>query len=131
MSWQAYIDTSLVGTGHIDKAAIVSSAGDSVWAASADFTIQPAELKTITSILKGDKATIDKGYAEGLYVAGERYVLTRCDEDFMYARQGQTGVCVALTRQTFIVAHHSKDQIAGNASTTTKALADYFKNLGY
>lgn len=30
---------SLVGTGHIDRAAIVSVAGDSVWASSAGFNV--------------------------------------------------------------------------------------------
>jgi hypothetical protein len=30
---------SLVGSGHIDKGAIVSLAGDSVWAASATFSV--------------------------------------------------------------------------------------------
>lgn len=31
---------SLVGSGHVDKAAIVSAAGDSVWAATAGFTVR-------------------------------------------------------------------------------------------
>ena len=30
---------SLVGTGHIDKAAIISAAGDSTWATSSGFTV--------------------------------------------------------------------------------------------
>lgn len=30
---------SLVGSGHIDKGALVSAAGDSVWASSADFQV--------------------------------------------------------------------------------------------
>ena len=33
-------DNSLVGSGHADKAAIVSAAGDSVWAKSADFEVR-------------------------------------------------------------------------------------------
>lgn len=32
---------SLVGTGHVDKAAIISAAGDSVWAASPGFDVRP------------------------------------------------------------------------------------------
>ncbi|CAP70402.1 uncharacterized protein PODANS_3_4810, partial [Podospora anserina S mat+] len=40
MSWQAYVDSSLVGSGHIDKAAIVSAAGDSTWAANPGFTVR-------------------------------------------------------------------------------------------
>jgi hypothetical protein len=32
---------SLVGTGHINKAAIISAAGDSTWATTAGFTVIP------------------------------------------------------------------------------------------
>lgn len=40
MSWQAYIDSSLLGTGKIDKAGIYSRAGDSTWAKSSNFTVR-------------------------------------------------------------------------------------------
>ncbi|KAI9832705.1 MAG: profilin, required for normal timing of actin polymerization in response to thermal stress [Phylliscum demangeonii] len=39
-SWQAYVDTSLIGTGNLDKAAIFDATGTSVWAASAGFTVR-------------------------------------------------------------------------------------------
>ncbi|KAI1828675.1 profilin [Xylaria intraflava] len=131
MSWQAYIDTSLVGSGHIDKAAIVSAAGDSVWATSAGFTIQPDELKTIVTILSGPGPAVDKAFGDGLYIAGERYVLTRAEGRSIYARHGRTGICIAKTSQAFIVAHHGEAQIAGNASSTTEGLADYLIKLKY
>ncbi|KAL8678520.1 MAG: hypothetical protein Q9186_005128 [Xanthomendoza sp. 1 TL-2023] len=51
MSWQAYVDTSLVGTGNIDKAAIFNSEGTSVWAASPGFTV------CTTSRFRGRTAT--------------------------------------------------------------------------
>lgn len=35
---------SLVGSGHLDKGAIVSAAGDSVWATSAGFTVCASRL---------------------------------------------------------------------------------------
>jgi hypothetical protein len=35
----AYIDSSLVGTGTVDKAAIYSKAGDSTWAISKGFEV--------------------------------------------------------------------------------------------
>jgi profilin len=37
----ADVGDSLVGSGHADKAAIVSAAGDSVWAKSANFEVRP------------------------------------------------------------------------------------------
>ncbi|KAI1426513.1 profilin [Xylaria sp. FL1777] len=128
---------SLVGSGHIDKAAIVSAAGDSIWAISPGFTVQPAELKTIVNILaaaeneKLDQAPVATAQAEGLHVGGSRYVVARIDGRSIYTRQGRTGICIAKTKQAFIIAHHSEAQVAGNASSTTEALADYLIKSGY
>lgn len=43
-------------------------------------------MKAIASIVSKDQAAIDKAYAEGLYIAGVRYVLTKVDEGDVYAR---------------------------------------------
>ncbi|KAI0103142.1 Profilin/allergen [Nemania sp. FL0031] len=137
MSWQQYIDSSLVGSGHIDKAAIVSAAGDSVWATSAGFNAASDELKNIATILaaaeneKGDQSAVASAQAEGVHVAGERYVVARIDGRSIYARKGRTGICIAKTKQAFILAHHGEAQVAGNASSTTEALADYLIKAGY
>ncbi|KAI1158181.1 profilin [Nemania serpens] len=134
MSWQR---DSLVGSGHIDKAAIVSAAGDSVWAASADFSAKPAELKTLVAVLaaaeddKKDQTAIATAQAEGIYVAGDRYVVARVDGRSIYARKGRSGICITKTKQAFIIAHHGEAQVAGNASSTTEALADYLIKAGY
>ncbi|KAI1325489.1 profilin [Xylariaceae sp. FL0255] len=137
MSWQQYIDSSLVGSGHISKAAIVSAAGDSVWATSPGFDLKPAELKTLVGILdaaadeKKDQSAVATAQAEGIHVAGERYVVARIDGRSIYARKGREGICIAKTKQAFIVAHHGDTQVAGNASSTTEALADYLIKAGY
>ncbi|KAI0470274.1 profilin [Xylaria cf. heliscus] len=161
MSWQQYIDTSLVGSGHVDQAAIVSAAGDSIWAQSSGFNDgymlsqvantyisqtgltrraqqpTPAELKTIVDVLnaaadeKGDQSQVTKAQSEGLYVASDRYVVARIDGRSIYARKGRTGIAIAKTKQAFIVAHHGEAQVAGNATSTTEALADYLIKVGY
>lgn len=121
-----YTIKSLVGTGKIDKGAIISIAGDSAWATTAGFTVRDTgyhatlshhvitareagnklqegqaadkdlhrnqqiaadEMKNIAAIVTGDQAAIDKAYAEGLHVAGERFVLTKTDEGSLYARK--------------------------------------------
>ncbi|EHK43373.1 uncharacterized protein TrAtP1_001383 [Trichoderma atroviride] len=130
MSWQAFVDTSLVATGHITKGAIISSAGDSAWASSPDLTIAPAEMKAIASIVSKDQAAIDKAYAEGLYIAGVRYVLTRVDDD-IYARAGREGVAITAAKSCIVVGLHSETQVAGNATSVVAALADHLKKTGY
>ncbi|KAI0013123.1 profilin [Xylariaceae sp. FL0662B] len=131
MSWQAYVDSSLVGSGHVDKAAIVSVAGDSVWANSSGFTVQPAEMKTLISILNATGDAIDKAHADGVYVAGERYVVTRIEDRSIYGRQGRTGICAVKTKQAVIIAHYGETQVVGNATLTVEALADYLIKVGY
>ncbi|KAI6783386.1 putative profilin [Emericellopsis cladophorae] len=131
MSWQAYIDSSLVGTGHVDKAALISAAGDSVWATSSGFDVKPDEMKTISAIVGGDDKAKDGAFAEGLFVGGERFVLARAEDRSIYARSGRTGVAIAKTKQAIIVAHHGEAAVAGNASSVVEGLADYLIGQGY
>lgn len=39
MSWQAYVDTNLVGTGFVSQAGIYGLNGGGVWAASPGFSV--------------------------------------------------------------------------------------------
>ncbi|KFY93226.1 hypothetical protein V500_03839 [Pseudogymnoascus sp. VKM F-4518 (FW-2643)] len=130
MSWQAYVDTSLVGSGHADKAAIVSAAGDSVWAKSAGFEISPAEMTNIVAALGGGAAA-DKLWTDGLHVAGERYVVFKVEDRSIYGRKGKDGIVIAKTKQAIIISHYGENVIAGNAAQTVETLADYLVGVGY
>ncbi|KAK7927078.1 profilin [Apiospora marii] len=131
MSWQAYVDDSLVKSGHIDKAAIISVAGDSVWASSAGFTIKPEEMKNIANIVTGAAGAVDKALSEGAHVGGERYVIFRVEDRSMYGRQGRTGILAVKTTQAILVGHYGEGVQAGNAAQTVEALADYLIKVGY
>lgn len=43
-------------------------------------------MKVISSIVSGDAAAKDKAFGDGLYVAGDRYVLARAEDQTAYAR---------------------------------------------
>ncbi|KAK4043386.1 profilin [Parachaetomium inaequale] len=135
MSWQAYVDTSLVGSGHIDKACIVSAAGDSIWAGTTGFNPKPEELKVIAAILnegaKDHSQIKDTVFADGLFVGGERFVVTRVADRSGYARAGKEGIVLVLTKQAILIGHHGENTIAGNASATVESLADYLIGQGY
>ncbi|KAK1759396.1 profilin [Echria macrotheca] len=133
MSWQAYVDNSLVGSGHLDKGAIISAAGDSIWSASPDFDIKPAEMKNIVEILKnnGSGPAVDKAFGEGVHVGGERYVAFNIADRHIYCRQGRQGLVIVQTKQAILVGHYGESQIAGNATQTVEALADYLIKSGY
>lgn len=133
MSWQAYVDTSLVATGHVDKAAIISAAGDSTWAASTGFTISPAEMKNIVEIIasNGTGSSVDKAFSEGLYIQGERYVAFNIADRHIYGRKGREGIIIVKTGQAILVAHYGENVQAGNSTQTVEALADYLIKAGY
>lgn len=44
-------------------------------------------MKNLADIAKGESAAVDKAHAEGIHVAGERFVVTRIDDGNIYARQ--------------------------------------------
>ncbi|KAK4193875.1 profilin [Podospora australis] len=135
MSWQAYVDSSLVGSGHIDKAAIVSAAGDSTWAATPGFSVGADEIKNIIALLnESDKvqgATAVKAFSEGIHVTGERYVATRIEDNHIYGRHGKTGIVIRKTKQAILIGHYGENVQVGNATQTVEALGDYLTNLGY
>ncbi|RKF64272.1 Profilin-1A [Golovinomyces cichoracearum] len=129
MSWQEYVDTSLLGSGHVDKCAIYGLKDGGKWAASAGFEVSPEELKTITNALESNN--YDKMYKDGFLVAGTRYVLIRGEDGSIIARQGRDGLVIAKTLQTILIAHHNSEMIAGNCSTTVQGLADYLTSNKY
>ncbi|KAM0434320.1 hypothetical protein ACHAQK_008753 [Fusarium lateritium] len=88
-------------------------------------------MKAISAIVSGDSGAKDKAFADGLYVAGERFVMARAEDRSIYARSGRNGIAVAKTTQAIIIAHHGEANIAGNATSTVEGLADYLVKQGY
>ncbi|KAF2766460.1 profilin [Teratosphaeria nubilosa] len=130
MSWQAYVDTSLVGTGNIDKAAIFNSEGNSVWATSAGFTVSPTETQEIVNAYK-DKGDVKQVQSTGLHVGGERFVVLKADDRSIYGKKGREGVVIVKTTQALLVAHYPETVQPGAAANTVEQLADYLIGVGY
>ncbi|ODV81006.1 profilin [Suhomyces tanzawaensis NRRL Y-17324] len=126
MSWQAYTD-NLVATGKIDKAALYSRAGDSLWAQSSSFELQSSE---ITGIAQGfdDASNLQ---AHGLHVQGQKYFLLRADDRSIYGKFEAEGVVAVRTKQAILVAHYPAGVVAGEATTVVEKVADYLISVGY
>lgn len=43
-------------------------------------------MKNLVAILTGNNEAVEKAHAEGLYVAGERYVVARIEDRSIYGR---------------------------------------------
>ncbi|KAH3900249.1 profilin SCDLUD_003221 [Saccharomycodes ludwigii] len=126
MSWQAYTD-NLVATGNLDKAAIYSRAGDSVWASSNGLALQPNEIKDIVTGFDNPSGL----QSNGLHVNGQKYMLIRADDRSIYGRHDAEGVICVRTKQTILVAHYPSGVQAGTATTVVEQLADYLINAQY
>ncbi|KAI9861958.1 MAG: profilin, required for normal timing of actin polymerization in response to thermal stress [Trichoglossum hirsutum] len=127
MSWQAYVDTSLVGTGKLKRAAIFNKEGTSVWASSPDFTVTPAEIKEIVTAYNDNQNVL----SNGLYVGGERYVVLKVDDRSLYAKKGKEGICIVKTTLAILVSHYPETVQPGEATKTVEELADYLISVGY
>jgi len=126
MSWQVYVDSNLVGTGNISRAAILGIAGG-VWAKTAGFEISPTE-----------QAALTKGYsdpqsvqASGIKLANEKYFVIQANERSIYGKKKADGVVTVKTAQAIIVGEYVAPTQPGEATKIVENLADYLIGLGY
>ncbi|XP_002731044.1 profilin-2-like [Saccoglossus kowalevskii] len=127
MSWQTYVDTHLIGTEKIAKASILGHDG-STWATSKDFVITPEEGKALA---KGITAQ-DCFYSTGVHLAGTKYTYLRgVKDENVYAKKGDSGVCVVKTKQAIIVGIYVEGTQPGQATVVVEKVGDYLKNAGY
>jgi len=131
MSWQTYIDTTLVGSNTVDKAAIFDATGRSVWATSPGFAPKPEEMATIVSIVSGDKKAVDEAHGNGFHVEGKRFVLVKAEGNSLYGRLEKEGMIIVKTKQTLLVAHQPKESTLQQAANAVEGLAVYLDGVGF
>jgi len=120
MSWQAYVDTNLVGSGYIDKAIIIGHDG-TAWASSKDFALKGDEAKKlIAGFTDGNSLR-----ANGLYIAGEKYLTIKADERSIYGKKGSAGVVNVKTGLAILIGHYKDGVQPGQATNAVEKLADY------
>ncbi|KAG0174499.1 profilin, required for normal timing of actin polymerization in response to thermal stress [Apophysomyces sp. BC1034] len=126
MSWQAYVDTNLVGTGKVAKAAIFGLNG-AQWATTPGFQVQSSEMSEIIAAF-ADNTTVQ---ANGVHVAGVKYFTLRADDRSIYGKQKADGVCLVKTLQAVIVGVYVEGMQAGSCTTVVEGLADYLISVGF
>ncbi|KAF2398365.1 profilin-A [Trichodelitschia bisporula] len=127
MSWQAYIDQGLIGTNNVDEAAIFSIDGESLWAASKNFKIQPEEMKIILDAFRDSSAV----HSQGFRVNNNKYTVINVTDKSLWAKKGKEGLVVVRTQQALLLAHHP-DTVTTNACVfTVENLGDYLTSVGY
>jgi len=118
MSWQAYVDQQLIGTGHVKQGALVGLDG-SVWAYSAGFN--PGDTRKLVSQFANNQSV----FSEGVNIGGIKYMGIRADARSIYGKKGATGCVCVKTNQCVIVAIYNETIQPGSCTTVVEKLADY------
>ncbi|KAJ7489167.1 profilin [Mycena latifolia] len=126
MSWQAYVDTNLVGSGKISKAAILGKAGG-VWAASAGYNLSADEQKHVLNAF----ADLDAVRASGLVLAGTKFFTVQASDQSIYGKKGADGYVIVQTTQAVLVAEYAAPIQAPEAVKVAEGLGDYLRSVNY
>jgi len=128
MSWQTYVDTSLVGSQKITKAAILGQQGG-VWATSSGFTLSAEEQKAVINAFQDRDAVL----ANGIRLAGVKYFTTTAEvgEPVVIGKKGNDGCVLAKSSQAILVAVYQAPILAQQARQTVEDLKDYLVSVSY
>jgi len=126
MSWQTYVDTNLVGSGKVSKAAIVGLQGG-IWASSPGYTLSTEEQNALITAVK----TPEKAQAEGVRLGGQKFFVVRTTDRSIYGKKQADGVVIVKTVQAILVAEYLAPLQAPETTPIVEALADYLIGVGY
>jgi len=126
MSWQAYVDQNLVGTGRIQQAAIIGLDGNT-WATSAGFAVAPAEGKKVSGAFVNPSDII----ASGVVLNNVKYLALRYDNRSIYGKKGPGGCVLVKTKQAILIGIYGEGTQPGDATNIVEKLGDYLISVGY
>ncbi|CAO3609305.1 unnamed protein product [Cunninghamella blakesleeana] len=126
MSWQNYVDSNLVGTGHVSQGAIIGAAGG-VWAKSPNFNLTDSEVATLVK----NYGDLPKFREEGIHLAGQKYITIKSEDRSVYGKKGADGVCCVKTGQAILIGVFKEGTQPGNCAKVVEGLADYLITSGY
>ncbi|OGM39553.1 profilin [Aspergillus bombycis] len=116
-----YVDSSLMGSGQFDKAAVLSHDLGGTEAYSPGFTISVDELKELAAAFANSATAM----ANGFHVGGEKFVAIRADDRSLYGKKGKEGIVVVRAKSCVMIAHHPESVQTPNAATVVENLVDY------
>ncbi|KAF8066599.1 profilin [Lyophyllum atratum] len=126
MSWQTYVDTNLVGSGKVARAAIVGLQGG-IWASTPGYTLSTAEQN---ALIAGFKDTA-KVQASGVRLNDQKFFTLQASERSIYGKKQADGVVIVKTVQAILVAEYVAPIQAPEATPVVENLADYLISVGY
>ena len=128
MSWQAYINEQLLGSGKIQHAVICGHDGV-VRAQSSNFTVNADEVKELVEKYK----SIEELATRGITIGGIKYMYLSSDNAIGVVRgkKGTSGIHCMRTKQTYIIAIYDHPIKHEEVASVIEALGEYLVGHGY
>ncbi|KAJ6239180.1 alpha/beta-hydrolases superfamily protein [Anaeramoeba flamelloides] len=111
MSWDSYVETSLVGSGHVTLGALAGLDG-SIWAQTKGMNLKTDE---VNMMIKGFEDP-DSLYSTGIKVGGIKYIFLG-GGDFLKGKKGQDGVIVYKANKALVIGVYKDGIQTGNCSS--------------
>ncbi|XP_044531174.1 profilin-4 [Gracilinanus agilis] len=118
---------SLLGTKHVDSAAIIKIHERTVLVCSPGFNISPNDVRVL---INGFSKNPQQVRRDGLYFREKDYVCVRADERSLYAKQNNSGLVVVQTSLYLLVATYREDMYASVCVEAVEKLGDYLRKKG-
>ncbi|XP_053445152.1 profilin-4 isoform X3 [Nycticebus coucang] len=118
---------ALLGTKHVDSAALINIQDQTVCVASPGFNVMPTDVRTLVN---GYAKNPLQARREGLYFKEKDYKCVRADESSLYAKNENTGVIVVKTHLYLIVATYNESMFPSVCVEATEKLGEYLRKKG-
>ncbi|EGC29227.1 hypothetical protein DICPUDRAFT_90584 [Dictyostelium purpureum] len=126
MTWQAYVDSNLIGAGFIN-AQILSAADGSNWATSKGFTVSATEAAHIIACFKDSS----KASSMGITINGVKNFVLKADDKSIYAKKDTGGIVIVKTNQCILFGQYDSALQPGSAAKAVESLGDYLRDSGF
>eukprot|EP01091_Cochliopodium_minus_P016209 TRINITY_DN59_c0_g1_i3.p1 TRINITY_DN59_c0_g1~~TRINITY_DN59_c0_g1_i3.p1 ORF type:complete len:127 (-),score=26.36 TRINITY_DN59_c0_g1_i3:146-526(-) len=126
MSWQTFVDTNLLGTKKITKAAFIRHNG-ALLSKSGNINFTPQEAKNIADGFRDNFLF----HSAGIVLEGTKYTFLRSQDRSVIGKKGQGGIHLTSTTNAIIIAIYEAPTIPSEAAIVVEKLADYLIGVGY
>nr|VWO97997.1 Uncharacterized protein [Ganoderma boninense] len=125
-NYPEYVDSNLIGTGKVSKAAIIGLQGG-VWASSPGYTLSAEEQKAVVRAFEKP----DEAQAGGVRLGGQKFFVLMANDRSIYAKKQGDGAVLVKTKQAVLVAEYAAPIQAPETTPVVEGLADYLIGVGY
>lgn len=126
MSWQQYVDETLLGSGVVKQGGILGSDGE-IWAHSPGLKLSESEGASLAAGFDDPSGL----YSNGVKVNGVKFTVLRVSPEVLHAKKGAEGVICARSTQAIVIALYDGSVKPEPVNQVVEGLADYLRSSGY